>query len=444
MKLTSKTLFDFFCALPDYRNQEHAWKILHEIAEMLMCFVVAFLNGKSSGFQAWHWCLVHIDHLRSLGLTLENGLASYSTHMRMLQSLDSEAFMLEFIDWMNNIIVVYGVHLAIDGKGLRGGTEKNRGGKCPYVLNVVETEKGLTIASMPIDAKTNEIKAIPEILSLISVASNMITIDAIGTQIDIMNMIIEEEGSFLMLVKKNHPEAYSSLTGYFDTLRNRINEQAKDEKKKSDFSMPEDFDCTDWIFEKNHDRMEYRRAIVVHPNGNMDLISEILGAGSSMVKSGIGFQTIGMIETVRIPIEKDSDGNDITPSLAEFLVNGSRSCPKPKVGDSEDCDIQKVGTLSNRILSATEVLEIKRKHWSVEAIHHVLDVTFAEDYNPAKSSKYNCSLLRKIVLNIVTMAVINGDVKDSNSTPVEAIHLSGQDELLKKYLFGNPPVINIV
>ena len=73
----------------------------------------------------------------------------------------------------------------------------------------------------------------------------------------------------------------------------------------------------------------------------------------------------------------------------------------------------------------------------------MLDVTFAEDYNPAKSSKYNCSLLRKIVLNIVTMAVINGDVKDSNSTPVEAIHLSGQDELLKKYLFGNPPVINI-
>ncbi len=441
MKLNSTTLFNFFEALPDIRKNGfgHEWKVKYSIAEMLMCLVIGFINGNTSCFQAWHWCAVNMAYLTSLGLTLEHGLASYSTHMRLLQNIDPEIIMYEFINWMNGIIVVYGVSLAIDGKGLRGGTQKNQGGKTPYVLNVVEVNSGLNIANMPIDLKTNEITAIPEILSLIAVAGNMITIDAIGTQIDIMKLILEEEGSFLLLVKKNHPEAYANLVDYFDKLR----ESSKKENEAApSIILPDDYETTDWTVEHNRDRMEYRRCSVVNIDDNPDLQSEILGAGSSLANADIEFKTIGMIESVRIPIEKDENGNDITPSLKEFLANGSRSCPHPKVGDTEDCAIQRVGVISNDELTAEKTLLIRRGHWTVEAKHHVLDVTFSEDYNPAKASKYICSLLRKIALNIVTLALLHGDIKDYNSTPVEQIHLSSDVELMKKYLFGHFPVIN--
>ena len=39
----------------------------------------------------------------------------------------------------------------------------------------------------------------------------------------------------------------------------------------------------------------------------------------------------------------------------------------------------------------------------------LLLVDFSEDYNPAKASKYICSLLRKIALNIVTLALLHGE-----------------------------------
>ena len=152
----------------------------------------------------------------------------------------------------------------------------------------------------------------------------MITIDAIGTQIDIMKLILEEEGSFLLLVKKNHPEAYANLVDYFDKLR----ESSKKENEAApSIILPDDYETTDWTVEHNRDRMEYRRCSVVNIDDNPDLQSEILGAGSSLANADIEFKTIRMIESVRIPIEKDENGNDITPSLKEFLANGSRSCP---------------------------------------------------------------------------------------------------------------------
>ena len=47
----------------------------------------------------------------------------------------------------------------------------------------------------------------------------MITIDAIGTQVDIIHQILEENGDYLLLIKKNNPEAYTNLVAYFEKVR---------------------------------------------------------------------------------------------------------------------------------------------------------------------------------------------------------------------------------
>ena len=64
--------------------------------------------------------------------------------------------MLYGVDWRDRGIQKY--HLAIDGKALCGATEKTKGETTPMLLNVVETVRGLILAQLPVDSKTNEIR----------------------------------------------------------------------------------------------------------------------------------------------------------------------------------------------------------------------------------------------------------------------------------------------
>ena len=75
-------------------------------------------------------------------------------------------------------------------------------GTAPMLLNVVETVRGLILAQLPVDSKTNEITVIPELLKLLDIRGSVITIDAIGTQTAIMEQIHEQEGHFVFTVKK--------------------------------------------------------------------------------------------------------------------------------------------------------------------------------------------------------------------------------------------------
>lgn len=86
------------------------------------------------------------------------------------------------------------------------------------ILNVVETVRRLVLAQLPVDTKTNEITAIPELLKLLDIDGSTITIDAIGTQTAIMEQIREQKGHFVLMVKKNQPEACEEIHAFMDQL----------------------------------------------------------------------------------------------------------------------------------------------------------------------------------------------------------------------------------
>ena len=177
---------------------------------------------------------------------------------------------------------------------------------------------------------------------------------------------------------------------------------------------------------------------------NEDLVLATLGANSALGSLEGCYRTIGMLECIRIPIERDESGKDITPSLQEFLKNGSRTKSAVKVGDDEDSDHYKVGIISNRFLSPLEAIQIKRAHWSVEGkLHHVLDVSLREDMSSAKAAKWNLSLLRKVVINLERLYILHGHTPDMHSMPCTGIRLAGDLCLLKKFLFGSLPLIRM-
>ena len=112
------------------------------------------------------------------------------------------------------------------------------------------------------------------------------------------------------------------------------------------------------------------------------------------------------MKQVRIHIEKDSQGNDVTPSKEEFLEKGSKRIPAPSAEDGIGKDIQCTALISDLILTAEELGNIKRMHWSIEnRLHHVLEDTFREDRSPARKSRNTLSLIRKFAYNILRLAV---------------------------------------
>ncbi len=76
--------------------------------------------------------------------------------------------------------------LAIDGKTQCGNGNKNH--KSNHIVSAV-TENGFCVSQKLVDEKSNEIKAIPELLNSLNVKGNIITIGAIGTQKDIAEKI---------------------------------------------------------------------------------------------------------------------------------------------------------------------------------------------------------------------------------------------------------------
>jgi len=152
-------------------------------------------------------------------------------------------------------------------------------------------------------------------------------------------------------------------------------------------------------------------------------------------------KSVGCAEQIRILIVKDEDGNDITPSKELFLREGSVRQPAPLKGDGESTDIQVVGIISDKEMSAEEMGWCKRNHWSVEnRLHHVLDDTFREDRSPAKGSKNNLALIRKFAYNILRIMRIQHSVKESLPEVMDLF--ADSLELLHKYIFEGITPIN--
>jgi len=82
-----------------------------------------------------------------------------------------------------------------------------------------------------VDDKSNEITAIPELLDLIDIEGSTITIDAIGTQEEIANKIVEKNGHYVLKVKNNQKELNRDVKRQFSKFNNLYgNEEVKYKK----------------------------------------------------------------------------------------------------------------------------------------------------------------------------------------------------------------------
>ena len=140
-------------------------------------------------------------------LNLKYGTLSPDTLLRIYSLIDPDEFMKIFVKWVEKIVKEKDEQLSnkyklipIDGKAIKSATDKINGGNIPYIVSAFLQDLGISIASVKVDDKSNEITAIPELLDLINIEDCIITIDAIGCQKNIARKIVEKDGHITVLL----------------------------------------------------------------------------------------------------------------------------------------------------------------------------------------------------------------------------------------------------
>jgi hypothetical protein len=109
--------------------------------------------------------------------------------------------------------------IAIDGKSLRG--IKKQGAPGVHLLSALAHRVGVTLAQQAVDDKTNEIPGVLDLLHHLVLEGRIVTMDALLTQRQIAQQIVDAGGHYVMVVQENQPSCETILRPCLPCRRGR-------------------------------------------------------------------------------------------------------------------------------------------------------------------------------------------------------------------------------
>lgn len=103
---------------------------------------------------------------------------------------------------------------AVDGKDVRGARAH---GNPHFLVSLVRHQSAYVLGQAVVDAKTNEITAVPALLAGRDLSGTVTTMDALLTQEAIAQQILAQHGHYLMIVKKNQLNLYRAIETLFQS-----------------------------------------------------------------------------------------------------------------------------------------------------------------------------------------------------------------------------------
>jgi predicted transposase YbfD/YdcC len=198
----------------------------HPLVSVIVIAIMAVLAGANGPTAIARWANMKAPLLLPL-LELPHGIPQKDVFRRVLASLKPDAFQACFTMWLTRLRAAAakatGVErptLAIDGKTLRRSHDHGRSLGALHSVSVWASEFGLSLGQVATAEKSNEITAIPTLLSLIDIEGAIITIDAMGTQTAIAEKIIDDGGDYVLALKGNQEKLQDAVIDY-------LNEQTK-------------------------------------------------------------------------------------------------------------------------------------------------------------------------------------------------------------------------
>lgn len=322
MKLKPKrAIADYFVDIEDPRIERTK---RHKLLDIITIAICAVICGADSWVSIETYANAKQDWFKQF-LELPNGIPSHDTFARVFAKIDSQQFQECFLAWIKSVAqLTNGEIIAIDGKALKHSYDRQAGLRAINMVSAWAVNNRLVLGQTKVNNKSNEITAIPELIKALDIVGCIVTIDAIGCQKEIVNLIAKKQGDYVIALKKNQGNLHKSVEQLF---KEAISKRCEGFKASS-FSTQE----------SGHGREEIRNYLM------LSNISNTIEGSDKWEK----FNSVGMVESVR-------------------TVNGKTTVETRYYISSLNNDAKKFG-------------ESVRSHWSIEnSLHWTLDVSFRED-----------------------------------------------------------------
>lgn len=332
------SLLHYLAWVPDPRARRG---IRHGLVSILGLAAAAVLAG-SRGFTAigeWAgeassqvWAAFGV---RRDPLTRRYAPPDEATIRRVVEDVDADALDAAIGSWLENTLAAQRAAqqpsagsarrrraLAVDGKALRGTRHHTVDGQALHLLSVLDQAARIVLNQTDVQGKTNEITRFRPLLEPLDLIGAVVTADALHTQRDHATFLVTEKGAhYILVVKKNQPSLYSQLKGL--------------PWRKIPIMHAQD--------DHGHGRDERRTVKVV------------------AVDEGLSF-----------------------PHAARAVAITRRTRPAG-TKKWKTITVYAITSLATHQATPAQLAGWIRGHWSIEALHHVCDVSYAEDASQVRT-----------------------------------------------------------
>ena len=182
-----------FAELNDARHRQGAW---HDLGTTLTIIYLAILSGEQGirGIAAWiqeqRWRLGRQFKLKN------SRVPSYGTIRRTLAAVEVSELERCLGRWADEIGQAWRGEdwpgIALDGKTLRGSGDDDH--PALHLLSAFSHELGVVLSQRAVGSKTNEIPEARRMLEDLTLEGKLVTVDALHTQRDTAQAIVEKGG----------------------------------------------------------------------------------------------------------------------------------------------------------------------------------------------------------------------------------------------------------
>lgn len=353
-----RSLLDHFADIDDPRDVRRVAHPLTEVLLLVVCGTMADCDDYE-GIAAWGEA--HLPFLRRY-LPYEHGVPGGRWLTLLMNRINPALFSSVFTAWVRHTWPGQPNLVAIDGKTARRSHDRAAGREPLHLVSAFATTSRLVLGQQAVEAKSNEIVAIPELVQRLgaqgALKGALVSIDAIATNATIATAIKQAGADYLLAVRANQP-----------TLRAEIETFFKD--------IPQNTSDIDIDVDKGHGRIEQRTVTVAR---EADWLS-----GDRRFPGELRLPGVATI----IRVQSRAELNDRSRFETRYYI---ASAP----------------------LEAKEAADAVRGHWGIEnRLHWVLDVIFNEDQSRLRKGHgaKNMAIVRHFAINLVRSAKDKRSIK---------------------------------
>jgi len=254
---TIKSIEEHFSIIKDPRINRTK---KHKLIDIIIIALCSMMCGMKGWEEIELFAKAHIDWFKTF-LELPNGIPSHDTFYRVFSRINNKEFNQAMLRWVEELnLNVEGEVVAIDGKTLRGSFDTATGKGALHMVSAWTEGTNLVLGQVPVESKKNEITSIPILLRMLNLKGAIVTIDAIGCQKEIVNIIREEkDADYVLALKKNQP-----------TLYNEVEDLFKLAERNKDYYITDIASSVD----KGHGRIEQRTCTCIELPDQLDYIAQ--------------------------------------------------------------------------------------------------------------------------------------------------------------------------